>query len=503
MSYYNPDTIEIVAICGDEKFVASRFVYPTRENLKFLSIEYKFPYDFDLEIPLANLKDNKVEIMVLHDGKYYKLPIAFEKHARLSASSNYFIKDSKMVLFKDNSFYLNSYSFIRMLMYEVRCLLKIFKDRGPFFTSALFFRVIYLVLYPFLKNRKIWLFMDRREAADDNAEYLFRYASEKDDKISKYFTVSGESKDFDRFSGFKNVLPFYSFKQRFVYLFADKIISSHPDENILNPFHGKNGDLYSGLITSEKYFLQHGVTKDNISRWLRKYDKDLSLILTVSDLERESFLDPSYNYAPEIIQTLGFPRFDNLESKNLKKQILIMPSWRENIQKSVHGLKKSKYFIELNNLLKNEDLISFAKEKGYEIIFKPHPNLFKFIDIFDLSEDIIVDDKKTYQELFNESMLLITDYSSVAFDFAYLKKPVIYYQYSDDYNFDLSKSYFKYKDMGFGEVVSEEKELVDLIKSYLDTGCLMKDVYKSRVDAFYKFRDKENCKRVYNFLIND
>ena len=100
-------------------------------------------------------------------------------------------------------------------------------------------------------------------------------------------------------------------------------------------------------------------------------------------------------------------------------------------------------------------------------------------------------------------MLLITDYSSVAFDFAYLKKPVIYYQYSDDYNFDLSKSYFKYKDMGFGEVVSEEKELVDLIKSYLNTDCLMKDGYKIRVDAFYKFRDKENCKRVYNFLIND
>ena len=180
-----------------------------------------------------------------------------------------------------------------------------------------------------------------------------------------------------------------------------------------------------------------------------------------------------------------------------------MPSWRENIQKSVHGLKKSKYFIELNKLLKNEDLIRFAKEKGYEIIFKPHPKLFKFIDIFDLSEDIIVDDKKTYQELFNESMLLITDYSSVAFDFAYLKKPVIYYQYSDDYNFDLSKSYFKYKDMGFGEVVSEEKQLIDLIKRYLDNDCIMKDVYKSRVDAFYKFRDKENCMRVYNFLIND
>ena len=123
----------------------------------------------------------------------------------------------------------------------------------------------------------------------------FKYASSRDDNIKKYFTVLQDSKDYGRLtSRYENVLPFYSIKQRVIYLFADKIISSHPDENILNPFYGKNGDLYSGFITSEKYFLQHGVTKDNISRWLRKFDKDLSLIVTVSDMERQSFLVKDY-----------------------------------------------------------------------------------------------------------------------------------------------------------------------------------------------------------------
>lgn len=138
-------------------------------------------------------------------------------------------------------------------------------------------------------------------------------------------------------------------------------------------------------------------------------------------MERQSFLVKDYNYSPEIIQTLGFPRFDKLESKNLKKQILIMPSWRKIYRKNEFVLKNSKYFKGLNNLLNNEELIDYAKDKGYKIIFKPHPNLFKFIDLFDLDENIIVDDEKTYHELFNESELLITDYSSVAFDFAYLK----------------------------------------------------------------------------------
>lgn len=501
MSTLYPENIEIVANCGNNEFKSKRFIYPSRKPLKFLSIKYKFPFDFDLEIPISKIKDKKLTINALTNDECFNLPIVFEKYARLSTSSNYMIKDNHILIFKHNSFYLMPYSFIKMLRFEYHCLMKICRDKGPYFTSALAFRLVYIILYPFLRNKKIWLFMDRRNSADDNAEQLFKYASSRDDNIKKYFTVLQDSKDYDRLtSRYENVLPFYSIKQRVIYLFADKIISSHPDENILNPFYGKNGDLYSGFITSEKYFLQHGVTKDNISRWLRKFDKDLSLIVTVSDMERQSFLVKDYNYSPEIIQTLGFPRFDKLESKNLKKQILIMPSWRENIQKNEFVLKNSKYFKGLNNLLNNKELIDYAKDKGYKIIFKPHPNLFKFIDLFDLDENIIVDDEKTYHELFNESELLITDYSSVAFDFAYLKKPVIYYQYSDDYNFDLSESYFDYESMGFGEVIKGENELIILIKDYLANNCKMKDVYTKRVEDFYKFTDKNNCKRVYEWI---
>lgn len=504
MSNFNYNSIKIKGVCEDKEFEAKKFIYPTRKPLKFLSIEFKFPYDFDLEIPINEIKDKELTLCVVDKHESFNLPLTFEKHARLSSSSNYMVKDNNMVIFKDNLFYVTSYSFIKMLKLEYACLIKIYKEKGPYFTSALAFRLIYLLLYPFLRNKQIWLFMDRRSAADDNAEHLFKYASSKNDGIKKYFTVSQDSKDYIRLKNeYNNVLPFYSIKQRLVYLFADKIISSHPDENILNPFYGKNGDLYSGLITSEKYFLQHGVTKDNISKWLRKYDKDLSLILTVSDLERDSFLGKDYNYSPEIIQTLGFPRFDKLENNNIKKQILIMPSWRENIQKNEFDLKNSKYFKGLNNLLNNKELIEYSKINGYKIIFKPHPNLFKFIHLFDLNENIVVDDEKTYNELFNESKLLITDYSSVAFDFAYLKKPIIYYQYSDDYNFDLSKSYFDYETMGFGEVIEKEEDLVSLIKQYLSNDCKMKEVYNQRINDFYKYHDKNNCMRVYSWIYDN
>ena len=111
---------------------------------------------------------------------------------------------------------------------------------------------------------------------------------------------------------------------------------------------------------------------------------------------------------------------------------------------------------------------------------------------------LLKDKTSSYQDLFNNSSLLITDYSSVSFDFAYNKKPVIYYQYADDYHFQ--ETFFDYETMGFGEVISEEDELIDIINQYLVNNCEMGSEYKKRVDKFFKFKDKNNCKRIYNAI---
>ena len=96
---------------------------------------------------------------------------------------------------------------------------------------------------------------------------------------------------------------------------------------------------------------------------------------------------------------------------------------------------------------------------------------------------------------------MITDYSSVAFDFAYLKKPVIYYQNSDDYHY--KEGYFNFETMGFGEVVSNENELINKIEEYIVTESVMEDKYQDRVNKFFSYHDKENCKRVYSWIKNN
>lgn len=298
-----------------------------------------------------------------------------------------------------------------------------------------------------------------------------------------------------------NVLAFESIKHRFYYTFADKIISSQGSEFYLNPFRHRRYYQTAGISNIDFYFLQHGIIKDNMSSWLRKYDRNPKLIVTSTQLEYESLFDEGYNYGDKVIQLLGLPRYDNLNNKGLKKQIVIMPSWR-NFLTDEKTLLESEYFKHFNSLVNNEKLINHAKEKGYEIVFKPHPELVKYLYLFDKNDYVQFDEHKKYQVIFNESSLLVTDYSSIFFDFSYLKKPLIYYQYGNDYHYDSDNGYFQYDTMGFGPVIDNEEELVNKLIEYMDNGCVMEDMYKERVDSFFKYNDHNNSKRCYDWIYN-
>ena len=96
----------------------------------------------------------------------------------------------------------------------------------------------------------------------------------------------------------------------------------------------------------------------------------------------------------------------------------------------------------------------------------------------------------------NKSSLMITDNSSAALDFAYLKKPIIYYQtdncepFSDDYN------------IGFGVVVKSKETLEKEIRKSINANCEMDETYKINVDGYFRYNDGNNCKRVYDILKN-
>ena len=492
---------------GERKVTESRYVEynnPKRMTQKFLGTDWIYSYNFDVNTILPSDNTQVSFEVEYNDGNFQNtiIPhISFRNNCGLSTSSAYFVKDSKIVLFKNNKFTILPYSYKSMLRYEVSNLKRINYDKEPHYHFAIFTHIIYLLLYIFMKNRRIWLYSDRPDVADDNAKALFEYSCNIDDGVSKYFIVNKDSPSYNQMKRIdKNVVAFGSFKHEILYLFAEKTISSYVNENFINPFHYFTPSLYSGLITSKRYFLQHGVTKDDVSEFIKKYDKNLSLITCVSDLEKQSFMKKGYNFDEKVIQTLGFPRFDNLTNENSKNQILFAPTWRIGLNHP-NKIYESEYYKTINSFLNNENLRVLLEDKGYTLIFKPHPELMEYIELFDIPSYVEISTKKSYQELFKESSLLITDYSSVFFDFAYIKKPVIYYQKDEDYHYE--KGYFDYESIGFGCVIKDENELVNSIGNYLENNCVMDDTYIQRVHEFFKYHDKNNCKRVYEWILKN
>ena len=106
------------------------------------------------------------------------------------------------------------------------------------------------------------------------------------------------------------------------------------------------------------------------------------------------------------------------------------------------------------------------------------------------------------QQLLRECDLLITDYSSINIDFAYMKKPLLYYQFDYEMfrNGQYGEGYFNYERDGFGKVCLNQQDLLGSLKEIIREGFRMPSQYCSRADGFFTFHDKNNCKRNYEAI---
>ncbi len=395
-----------------------------------------------------------------------------------------------------------------VLVNELKYMLRLLKRKQ---IGLIFYRAAYYLAKCF-KKKPIWIISDRFNAANDNGIALYKYLLENEKDADIYFTLSKKYDEYEKFKGMKGLLPFGTFKYKIKFLLSDAVISSQADEPYLNPF-GNKKSYMKNLYNFKFVFLQHGITKDDISGWLNKLDKNIKLFVTASPKEYESILTYPFYYTENEVKATGFSRYDSLENRTQKK-ILLMPTWRKNIAGEVKKdvsirqynefFKESDYFKFYNGLINNEKLLEALKEYGYEFHFYIHPSItYQSVD-FNCNDCVTVHAEiADYNKEFCEGAVLITDYSSVAFDFAYLGKPIIYSQFDKDTFYQghlYNAGYFRYDKDGFGPVITELDKIVDEIVDLMKNDCKNKDEYLARSNAFYFYRDKNNCERIHKAI---
>ena len=142
--------------------------------------------------------------------------------------------------------------------------------------------------------------------------------------------------------------------------------------------------------------------------------------------------------------------------------------------------------------------------KEYVILFRTHYFVSNSFD-FSKYENFIYDVSRydDINELYIISDLLITDYSSVFFDFANLRRPMLFYMYDlDDYKNNLRDFYFDLNILP-GPIVKQEDDLIKEIKNVYRYGKIYDKKYKKFNEKFNYLDDGKSSKRVVEVIFDE
>lgn len=351
-----------------------------------------------------------------------------------------------------------------------------------------------------LKYKDMWLLSERHGEARDNGYWMYKYIKENVPEQRACYVIDKNAKDRERIEQYGSIVDFGSFRHYILYLLASKHISAHIDADSPNSRISNFLEIH-GLLNNKRVFLQHGITKDKIS--FGYYSVSRADLFVCAAKPEYDFCKKEFGYPDGTVQLLGFARFDGLGVVEPKRQILLMPTWRAWLAKvDVRQFIASEYYKAYQSLLNNEELHSLLEDKDIQLVFYPHSDMQKFVSAFVVSCPKITiagADEYDIQELLNDSAMLVTDYSSVAFDIAFLNRPIVYYHF--DYNKyregQHPAGYFSYERDGFGKIGFDEKSIIENIKEIVDNNFVNDEKSLSRCNAFFLLRDRCNCSRIY------
>ncbi|MFE2060590.1 glycosyltransferase [Streptomyces sp. NPDC059446] len=389
---------------------------------------------------------------------------------------------------------------------------RILKQRNPGWRM----RLAYWITYPFLNSREIWLIGERSDTAQDNSYHFFRWMRTQRKRRKAYYVIDRNAADHAKVAPYGRVIQLGSFKHRMYLLHATKLIGSYDSESYLLP-EGYRKVLFlhrfGELLKYQRVFLQHGIIYNDVTTGVDQRITSYDMIVTTGRQERE-YLAQEAGFGDRAVLA-GLPRFDALQRRPAERpRILLMPTWRQWIvtasyKKSAGPAKtaftQSEYFRFYRSLLSDRRLAAALERFGVDLEFFPHYEIRPYLHNFRIeSSTIRVADPKTrnVQDAMRECSLMVTDYSSVFFDVAYMGIPLVYVPFDEEdfYGRHYKRGYFNLAEHGFGPVCRTVDHAVDEIIATMSRRFTVESPYRERAEHFFAHQDDGNCARVFEAI---
>ena len=363
------------------------------------------------------------------------------------------------------------------------------------------------------RKKDIWLGFEKFSmTAQDNGYAFFEYVNKNNLHNDFYYVLSKESPDYEKVRAVysKKILRHGSFKYYLYLLKSKKLIGSEIRRHVYS-LRIRSGFIYSTIEKKSAVFLQHGVTAFKKTNYFKNAPNRGAFDLVIATSKNEKNIIHDYwNYPENKIAVTGFSRWDLLVDKSHEskmKTIFVMPTWRTWLEDlPTEEFRLTEYFEKYEELLKNEKILDFLKRKNMKLVFFLHPKFKDYIDNFTSLDEKYYKIYKFGDTLVNEEImkasLMITDYSSVAWDMFYMKKPVIFYQ------FDLLQyleSWGSYLDMDKQLFGPRVKDISEILKAMEESALNNFQLTRKQLilnEQFFIANDQKNSARIFNAINN-
>lgn len=348
---------------------------------------------------------------------------------------------------------------------------------------------------------RIWLIGEVPYKAQDNGFQLFRYVRQNHPRRRAYYVIDAGSPDKARVAEFGNVVDRFSREHIRATFMASRLIGSHHAEYLLASRDRRAARWARGV----RVFLQHGPTasKNVVPNYGRQgtAERPTERFLVTSELEKRIVVE-DYGYRPHQVSVTGFARFDQLFAGDVEREpvVLVMPTWRDSLMLEDVFLA-SDYYANWRGFLQSPALHDLLDRSGLRVKLVLHPNMRKYADHFE-SElvELVRQEEVDVQHLLKSSSVLITDFSSVSWDFSYLRRSVLFFQFDRTDLVGKRAPHIDFDTMLPGPILDTPERLVGALGDAVDRGLTMQDEYYARARAFLTYDDRNSCARIYDVV---
>lgn len=301
-----------------------------------------------------------------------------------------------------------------------------FRIKESKIVSAFFYHVVGKLKTKKMK-RPINLYYEKNSMKADEGCFEIFEESLKNNTSRNYFILDKKSELWPELKKHKNVVARFSWRYYFLLYSAQNYISTETSSH-LNVHRAINPYVRKTLLESKLIFLQHGVTymKAQGANSVFGADKEgePSIIAVCSEKEAKVVAD-MLRIPKERCMIAGLPVFSTIKynhiDKNSRNIVTIMLTWKPYEEHLLDHFEDSSYFKSVYKIYN----ILVDKVGAENIRIVPHPKVYEHLCGTSMRDAVWASDVSS---ALGDTKLLITDYSSVAYNCFYQGAGVIFYQ---------------------------------------------------------------------------